>query len=296
MELDNFKILIIAIVVVIILYLIYTYNTSNSYNGYPGYYPMSPSMSIYGYPHQHVHHASQYPNIDSFASDDYRTLSGQYPSQGPMQGQLQGPMQGQLQGPMQGQMVPSVQPQPLNSTTIIRPPVNNINIGDGQDKFTDPVQRQDLFHMYDPLTYPQLRLPRDVLEQYMRYYEKNGAYPPFNLATQPYLYDNPLLVGYLLRIDEGKEKEIYDVPSIPLFQIRSVKNNNRYFYYILDQRFYGKLELKIPLDHITVNGIRYNDAGDYGIPELFNGDILEHVPIYPQWKFKVQLYKTYFFP
>jgi hypothetical protein len=293
MELDNFKILIIIIVVVIILYLIYNYNSTPQYYPYGGNGGSGGSSYGYNYPPRESMGPTMQQQMQQMAA---MSQIPQQQQQNPFNQQMvpYNYNQGQGQGQMQGS--PQSPQAPINSTTIIRPPVNNISITDGQNKYNDPIQNQDLFHMYDPLTYPQMRLPRDVLEQYMRYNEKNGAYPPFNVATQPYLYDNPLLVGYLIRVDEGKEHEIYDVPSIPLFQIRSVKNNNRYFYYILDQRFYGKLELKIPLDHITINGVRYNDAADYGIPELFNGDIMEHVPIYPQWKFKVQLYKTYFFP
>ena len=166
-----------------------------------------------------------------------------------------------------------------------------------EDPFSDAIKRQDLYTMYDPLTYPQLRLPREVLDRYNEYYERTGTYPPFNMATQSYLFDNPVLNGILIKIVDDNEPFTDNTPnSIPLFKIKSAKNANRYFYYVIDQRYLSKIEPKIPLDHVKVNGVRYNNADFYGIPELFDGDIVEHISIYPGAKFKVTLYKTYHFP
>ena len=75
-----------------------------------------------------------------------------------------------------------------------------------------------------------------------------------------------------------------------------MKNSNRYFYYVLDQRYLSKVELKIPLDNVKINGTFYKNADYYGIPELFDGDQVEGVSIYPQTKYKVTLYKSYHFP
>lgn len=177
-----------------------------------------------------------------------------------------------------------------------QPNITNVVIDNDLDPYSDPIKKQDLYTMYDPLTYPQLRLPREVLQKYNEYYERNGVYPPFNQTTQP-LFDNPILNGVLIKQCEENEPFYDNVPSsVPLFKVASAKNNNRYFYYIVDQRYMSKLELKIPLDHVKINGIRYNNADFYGLPEIFDGDIIDHVPIYPGTKFKVLLYKTYHFP
>lgn len=180
--------------------------------------------------------------------------------------------------------------------SIYHPQSINITLDHNIDPYSDPIKKQDLYTMYDPLTYPQLRLPREVLERYNEYYEKNGIYPPFNNATQP-IFDNPILNGMLIKQVEENEPFYDNVPSsIPLFRVKSSKNTNRYFYYIVDQRYPSKIELKIPLDHIKINGIRYNNADFYGLPELYDGDIIENIPIYPGVKFKVLLYKTFHFP
>lgn len=177
------------------------------------------------------------------------------------------------------------------------PQVTNIVMDRPEDPYSDAIKRQDLYTMYDPLTYPQLRLPREVLDRYNEYYERTGAYPPFNIATQNYLFDNPVLNGILIKVVDDNEPFTDNTPhSIPLFRIKSAKNANRYFYYVIDQRYLSKIEPKIPLDHVKVNGIRYNNADFYGIPELFDGDMIEHISIYPGAKFKVTLYKTYHFP
>ena len=176
------------------------------------------------------------------------------------------------------------------------PNITNVMIDNDADPYSDPIKKQDLYGMYDPLTYPQLRLPRAVLEKYNEYNEKNGSYPPFGQGTQP-LFDNPILNGILIKQVDENEPFYDNVPSsVPLFKVKSSKNTNRFFYYILDQRYLSKLELKIPLDHIKINGVRYNNADFYGLPELYDGDCIENIPIYPDSKFKVTLYKTYPFP
>lgn len=185
---------------------------------------------------------------------------------------------------------------PLTDRVTQPPNITNVVIDSDADPYSDPVKKQDLYSMYDPLTYPQLRLPREVLQKYNEYYERNGVYPPFNQATQP-LFDNPVLNGILIKQCEENEPFYDNVPSsVPLFRVSSARNTNRYFYYIVDQRYLSKLELKIPLDHVKLNGVRYNNADFYGLPEIFDGDIIDHIPIYPGTKFKVLLYKTYHFP
>jgi hypothetical protein len=175
------------------------------------------------------------------------------------------------------------------------PTLKNIIITKDDDPFSDPIKKQDAYHLYDPLTYPQQRLPRYILQQYMDFFEKNGKYPPFGYATQPYLFDNPTSVGYLTKIPVEGENDFIPV-SIPLFMVRSSKNTNRYFYYILDQKPTVQISTKIPLDTVKVNGIKYSNADFYGIPELFDNDVIEDIPIYPGRKFTVKIYKTYFFP
>lgn len=194
--------------------------------------------------------------------------------------------------------LPNEQQQQMYQQPMQMPPMTTqITIQNDEDRFSDSIKRQDAHMMYDPLTYPQLRLPREVLDRYNEFYEKTGTYPPFNQATQPQLFDNPILNGVLVKINEDAEPFNNNVPSaVPLFRVKSVKNDNRYFYYIVDQRYLSKIEMKIPLDHIKVNGTTYNQSDFYGIPELFDGDIITNIPIYPIAKFKVTLYKTYHFP
>lgn len=178
----------------------------------------------------------------------------------------------------------------------LQPQVTNVMIENEGDPYSDQIKKQDLYSMYDHLTYPQMRLPREVLEKYNEYYEKSGTFPPFGQATQP-LFDNPILNGVLIKQVEENEPFSDNVPSsVPLFRVKSAKNTNRFFYYIVDQRYLSKLELKIPLDHIKINGVRYNNADFYGLPELYDGDIIENIPIYPNTKFKITLYKIYHFP
>lgn len=207
----------------------------------------------------------------------------------------------QQMGPHQHQLVPQQMPGlPQMPQPIALPPpapVTNVTIEpQDSDPYSDPIKKQDLYTMYDPLTYPQFRLSRDVLEKYNEYYQKNGVYPPFGQATQP-LFDNPTLNGLLIKIVDVNEPFTDNTPnSVPLFRVKSSRNNNRYFYYVLDQRYLSKVELKVPLDHVKVNGVRYNNADYYGIPELFDEDVIECIPIYPGVRFKVLLYKTYTFP
>jgi hypothetical protein len=181
---------------------------------------------------------------------------------------------------------------------MMQPPAPiNVNVtGEDSDPYSDAIKKQDLYTMYDPLTYPQLRLPREVLEKYNDYFNKTGVYPPFGESTQPYLFDNPQMVGVLIKKIEDEAFAENSPSSVPLFRVKSSKNANRYFYYILDQRYLSKVEQKIPLDKVKVNGIRYQNADYYGIPELFDDDVIEDIPIFPFTKFKVTLYKTYHFP
>lgn len=226
----------------------------------------------------------------------YITVPPQVP---PFKAQIAGPQQ-----PVQQPHCPRCEQykQQLNQTQSDKQPhhqspqVTNVVIDHDSDPYSDPVKKQDLYSMFDPLTYPQLRLPREVLDKYNEYYERNGTYPPFNQATQP-LFDNPILNGILIKQVDENEPFSDNIPSsVPLFRVKSAKNTNRFFYYIVDQRYLSKLELKIPLDHIKVNGVRYNNADFYGLPELYDGDIIENIPIYPSCKFKITLYKTYHFP
>ena len=205
---------------------------------------------------------------------------GQMMGQNPMMGQ--GQMMGQ--NPMMGQGQ-----SPINIT--VKP-------GENTDPFSDAIKKQDLYTMYDPLTYPQLRLPREVLERYNEYYKSTGTYPPFNEATQPFLFDNPILNGYLVKTTIDNEPFVENVPTtVPLFRVRSSTNTNRYFYYVIDNRNFNMLlQPKIPLDNVKVNGVRIQNADFYGLPELFDNDMLEDIMIYPGAKFKVNLYKTYHFP
>lgn len=178
-----------------------------------------------------------------------------------------------------------------------QPQVTNVTVDHDTDPYSDPIKKQDIYSMYDPLTYPQMRLPREVLEKYNEYYERNGSYPPFGQATQP-MFDNPILNGVLIKQVDENEPFSDNVPSsVPLFRVKSAKNNNRYFYYILERnQNNSKLELKIPLDNVKVNSVRYNNADFYGLPEIYDGDLIENIPIYPNTKFSVKLYKMYHFP
>lgn len=195
-----------------------------------------------------------------------------------------------------------IQPHSPTNQQIPRPePKHNIEdykpIANPKTSFADNIKKQDMYMMNDPLTYPQLRLPREVLKKYEEYYEKHGSYPPFNQNTRSDMFDTPILTGILIKQVDENDPFTDNIPnSVPIFKVKSIKNINRFFYYIIDQRYLSKIEPKIPLDHIKVNGVRFNNADFYGIPELYDGDIIENIPIYPNSKFKVVLYKTYHFP
>lgn len=194
------------------------------------------------------------------------------------------------QYPQQQPQLPGFPPQP-NITQVSVQPAN-------VDPYADAIKRQDLYTMNDPLTYPQLRLPREVLEKYNDYFKTTGTYPPFGEATQPYLFDNPIMNGYLSKIVEDNEPYKDNIPnSIPLYRVKSAKNTNRYFYYVIDGRNFNMLTpAKIPLDNVKINGVRAHNADFYGLPELFDCDVICDIPIYPGANFKVNLYKTYHFP
>lgn len=165
-----------------------------------------------------------------------------------------------------------------------------------EGKYIDNIKEQDLNSLYDPLIYPQMRLSREVIEKYKEYFNKHGTYPQFNQLTQG-IVDNPILNGLLIKDIDENEPFIDNIPnSIPLFRIKSSKNSNRFFYYIVDQRYQSKLELKIPLDNVKINGVKYNNSDFYGLPELYDGDIIENIAIYPNSKFKIMLYRQYVFP
>lgn len=192
----------------------------------------------------------------------------------------------------------TVQTVPTISTISTNPPtqITNLTIDADTDPYADPIKKQDLYGIYDPLTYPQMRMSREILDKYNEFYETNGVYPPFNQSTKP-LFDNPILNGILIKQTDQNEPFSDNVPSsVPLFRVKSVKNANRFFYYILDQRYLSRVELKIPLDHVKINNVRYSNAEFYGLPELYDGDIIENIPIYPNNKFKIMLYKQYHFP
>ena len=204
---------------------------------------------------------------------------------------------------LQGQAMYPGQQYQANLPPVIQAPqgpqvpqVTNVTIEQDQDPYSDAIKKQDLYSIYDPLTYPQYRLPREILEKYNEYYERNGSYPPFGQATQP-LFDNPTLNGLLIKIVDENEPFTDNVPNaVPLFRVRSSRNTNRYFYYVLDQRYLSKVELKIPLDNVKLNGVRYHNVDYNGLPEIFDDDIICDIPIYPCARFKVLLYKTYHFP
>jgi hypothetical protein len=171
----------------------------------------------------------------------------------------------------------------------------NVNSTPPEDIYADPIKRQDLYHLYDPLTYPQTRLPRDILHRYQQYFKENGVYPPFNYATQPELFDNPIHVGFLTR--DPDTETVDNVPNaLPLFRVKSTKNANRYHYYTLDQRYGTKIDVKIPFDDVEVNGQKYHNSDYYGIPELFDDDTIKGISVFPNTLFRVKIYKTYHFP
>lgn len=172
----------------------------------------------------------------------------------------------------------------------------NINIDTHADPYADPIKRQDLYSMNDPLTYPQLRLPREVLEKYQEYYDRTGEWPNFYQHHKP-MFDNPILNGYLIKQADSNDPFADTSPvTVPIFRVKSMKNTNRFYYYIIDQRNQTDLKLKIPLENVKVNGKKYSNGEFYGLPELYDGDIIEDIPIYPNSKFMLMLYKNHSYP
>jgi len=117
--------------------------------------------------------------------------------------------------------------------------------------------------------------------------------------------ETPILNGILVKHSDDQDptrestkestKESTEAPNmLPLFRFRSQYNPNRYFYYVVDQKYPGKMELKIPLDHVRVNGIRYTNADYYGLPELYDDDMIDGISVYPNDRYRVLIYKPYF--
>jgi len=234
---------------------------------------------------------------------------------------------------MQQQLGPGMGQQPMMSPMMpgqdMTQPIN-INVATGEDDpFADSIKKTDLYTIYDPLTFPQQRMSREVLDMYKAYYEKNGVYPPFNLATRGYLFDNPIQVGYLVRTDHGRDQDGFDgspdrrgrsgereadcdgergcrrdnnvvfqeAPyNMPLFRVKSAKNNNRYYYYTIEQKYFGKFQTKIPFVKVVLNGKYYNNADEYGIDEVFDHDTMEIKNIYPGIIYRATIYRQNHFP
>ena len=299
----NTSAIVIVIVVAFAFFLIYSHNSQPKF--YPPPLPQQPlqpapvvmpnssvaptvshfqsnldgTMSEHACPHCQDRLKNGSPYSDQAHNHAHQPYPGQYPY----------PPQQAAYPPQQPMYAPQPPVPPQQTTTKIM--IENEN-----DPYADPIKKQDAYAMQDFLTYPQMRLPREVLEKYNEYYERTGSYPPFGQSTQP-LFDNPMLNGYLTKQVNEDEPFNDNIPGIiPLFRVKSSKNTNRFFYYIVDQRYNSKLELKIPLDNIRLNGIRHQNADFYGVPEIYDGDILENIPSYPGAKFRVTLYKTYHFP
>jgi len=278
--------IIIVLVLALAIYLIYSQN--QMYDMESQYHQMMARSRSPVDRDEYKKYSQEYQRRDGQGQ-----MSPQQPQFQPQQQQFQ-PSQQQFQPP-QSQFQPQSQqqfpPQPPNITEIsVRSPT---------DPFSDAIKKQDLYTMYDPLTYPQLRLPREVLERYNDYYKTTGTYPPFNEATQPFLFDNPIMNGFLVKIVDDCDVPFVDnIPnSVPLFRVQSSRNTNRYFYYVLDNRNFNMLiQPKIPLDNVKINGVRILNADFYGLPEIYDHDVIEDISIYPGAKFKVTLYKTYHFP
>lgn len=301
--------IIIVIVVVFAFFLIYNHNSqSKSYQvpppppqAYSPFYPQNPNV-------EGLHLEDAKTTCPSCSERKHRDIHTKTESYAPInsehssqQFQLQQLQQHQqLQQLQQSQMQPQLQQSQmqsqLQSSQNFQPNLTRIVIDNETDMYADPIKRQDAYAMNDPLTYPQMRLSREVLDKYNEYYDKNGSYPPFNQSTQP-MFDNPILNGILIKQVDDDEPFTDNIPAtIPLFRVKSAKNTNRFFYYIIDQRYNSKIELKIPMDNVKLNGIRHPNADFYGLPEIYDGDIVENVPSYPGAKFRVMLYKTYHFP
>lgn len=172
----------------------------------------------------------------------------------------------------------------------------NINIDTTNDPYSDAIKKQDYYAMNDPLTYPQLRLPREVLEKYQEYQDRTGEPINFYQYHKP-MFDNPILNGYMIKQADSTDPFADTSPiTLPLFRVKNPKNTNRFFYYTIDQRNPTDLKLKIPLDGVKVNGKKYDNTEFYGLPELYDGDIIEDIVIFPNTKFSLMLYKTHTHP
>lgn len=170
-----------------------------------------------------------------------------------------------------------------------------INITGDTDPYSDLIKKQDHHDMNDPLTYPTMRLPREILNKYEEYYKRTGEYPPFNQFTKP-MFDNPIINGFLSKIVEENEPFTDETPSVlPLFRVKNVKNSNRFFYYVIYKNN-DSIAIKITLDNIKINSRKYNNADYYGLPELYDGDIIDNIIISPHTKYRVNLYKQHHFP
>ena len=65
---------------------------------------------------------------------------------------------------------------------------------------------------------------------------------------------------------------------------------------MIDQRQKGDIPVKIMFNNVIVNGRVYHNADEYGIDELFDGDIVQGIRIYPEFKFRANIYRTPIFP
>ena len=275
--------IIIVLVLALAIYLIYSQN--QMYDMESQYNQMMARFRSPADTDEYKKYSQEYQRRDG---------QGQISPRQPQQQQFQ-PQQQQFQPQQQQLQSPQQQFQPQQSPNITQVMVQP----SPTDIFSDAIKKQDLYTMYDPLTYPQLRLPREVLERYNDHYKTTGTYPPFNEATQPFLFDNPIMNGFLVKIVDDCDVPFVDnIPnSVPLFRVQSSKNTNRYFYYVLDNRNFNMLiQPKIPLDNVKINGVRILNADFYGLPEIYDHDVIEDISIYPGAKFKVTLYKTYHFP
>lgn len=194
-----------------------------------------------------------------------------------------------------------------NYIQVAAPPIN-VTVNPNLDPMGDPIKMQDDQFVRDNLIYPMKRPNREVLEQIARYMGESGyayptagyptgkptGYPPWHNLTQPGFIDNPKMVGYLTKMDLTPYEDTQQ--SIPLFEMKSPRNANRYFYYIVDQKNRGDIGVKVVFENITVNGRSTRNADENGIDEIQNGDIIEGVQIYPGVKFKANIYRSSIFP
>jgi hypothetical protein len=174
----------------------------------------------------------------------------------------------------------------------------NINLNmDNTDPYADPIKKMDLHSMYDPLTFPQTRLSREVLDKYEEYFEKHGNYPPFGYNSKP-LFDNAIMNGILVKQTNEEDGFGNDTNpmTVSLFRMKSPKNVNRFYYYVIDPRYMSKIENKFPLESIRINSIRFNNADVSGLPEIYNDDIIDGITIFPGSKYRATIYRTGTFP